>query len=124
LEKNFKCFYYDNTTLAIKSTLMESNIVNNEMLLQMLEIKDDFEDIARTSEVYTRSTHNYWIAGHRIYNGLSANDESSMARSSLYDCSVESDDYVEMYLVAAKKDTSLADVEGIIVVIFFFFLII
>jgi hypothetical protein len=108
---------------------MESNIVNNEMLLQILEIKDDFQDIARTSEVYTRSTHNYWIAGHRIYNGLSANDESSMARSSLYDCSAELDDYVEMYLVAAKKDTSLADVEGIviiiiIIIIIFFFLII
>ncbi|CAO3622364.1 unnamed protein product [Mucor hiemalis] len=131
LGKHYKCFYYDNATLNIKSTVIDPPTltakdkkatiqVTNEMLLQLLEVRDDFEKIPRTSEVYTRSTSNHWIAGHRLYNTLRAteNEEESADamhknRSSLDECARDEDmhDYTEMYLIAAKKDTSLADVE-------------
>jgi hypothetical protein len=138
LGKHYKCFYYDNATLNIRSTMMDQPLtkdksstaiqVTNDMLLQLLEVKEDFENIPkRTSEVYTRSTANHWIAGHRLYNTLKATEEEEQgiraeqdqdsSRSSIdhndkkegedYD-----NDYTEMYLIAAKKDTSLADVEG------------
>lgn len=82
--------------------------------------------IPNTSEVYTRSTTNYWIAGRRVYNRLAIRQQQMQASNTddhqepptedeeeedHYDEGVMSD-YVEMYLVAAKKDTSLADVEG------------
>lgn len=93
--------------------------VTNDMVLQLLEVREDFEKIPHTSEVYTRSTANHWIAGHRLYNTLrSTEEESDRAihenRSSLDEFSRDEDmdDYTEMYLIAAKKDTSLADVEG------------
>ncbi len=83
LGKNYKCFYYDNATLNIKSTMIDSPAtikaskdkkstiqVTNDMLLQLLEVREDFEKIPRTSEVYTRSTANHWVAGHRLYNTL------------------------------------------------------
>ncbi|CAO3680466.1 unnamed protein product [Rhizopus stolonifer] len=94
LGKHYTCFFYDNTTLNIKSTmssLKKPFPITHEMLLQLLEIKDDFE---RSPEVFTRSTSNYWIAGHRVY----ANKPNNQ-------------DYTEMYLIASKKDTSLAEVE-------------
>ncbi|KAG0185892.1 hypothetical protein DFQ28_008617 [Apophysomyces sp. BC1034] len=151
--KHFKCFYYDNATLNMKSTMVDKNghamtraiksskdskfiggvHMTNEMLLQLLELKDDFERLPHTNEIYTRSTSNYWIAGHRLYNKpltsqgsvQKENDEhspvladteeegSSSSLESLEDC--RTDDYTEMYIVAAKKDTSLADVEGMVV---------
>lgn len=95
--------------------------VTNEMLLQLLEVREDFEKIPHTSEVYTRSTTNHWVAGHRLYNTLrSSEDQESHSttlyenRSSLDECcrDEEMNDFTEMYLIAAKKDTSLADVEG------------
>lgn len=47
LGKHYRCFYYDNATLNIKSTLMDQRkdafTVNNDMLLQLLDIKNDFE---------------------------------------------------------------------------------
>lgn len=91
--------------------------VTNEMLLQLLEIRQDFEKIPRTSEVYTRSTTNHWVAGHRLYNTLRSIEDTSTIhenRSSLDEYSRDEDmnDFTELYLVAAKKDTSLADVEG------------
>ncbi|CDS11353.1 hypothetical protein LRAMOSA03616 [Lichtheimia ramosa] len=129
LGKHYRCFYYDNATLNIKSTLMDQRkdafTVNNDMLLQLLDIKNDFEAIPNTSEVYTRSTTNYWIAGRRVYNRLAIRQQQMQASTTddhqepptedeeeedHYDEGVMSD-YVEMYLVAAKKDTSLADVE-------------
>jgi hypothetical protein len=98
--------------------------VNNDMLLQLLEVKEDFDKIPRTSEVYTRSTANHWIAGHRLYNTLRSsvdNDETIIHenRSSIDECARDDDmdDYTEMYLIAAKKDISLADVEGRIIYI-------
>ncbi|KAL9537106.1 hypothetical protein MBANPS3_012078 [Mucor bainieri] len=134
LGKNYKCFYYDNATLNIKSTMIDPRStsknpkekkaaiqVTNEMLLQLLEVREDFDKIPRTSEVYTRSTANHWIAGNRLYNTLRASTSEDDAntvvhenRSSLDECSRDEDmdDYTEMYLIAAKKDTSLADVEG------------
>ncbi|KAI8053630.1 hypothetical protein BDF21DRAFT_468341 [Thamnidium elegans] len=123
LGKNYKCFYYDNTTLNIKSTMIDlvkdkktSIQVTNEMLLQLLEIRQDFEKIPRTSEVYTRSTTNHWVAGHRLFNTLRSIEDASTVhenRSSLDEYSRDDDmnDFTELYLVAAKKDTSLADVE-------------
>lgn len=84
--------------------------------------------LTHTREVYTRSTANYWIAGRRIYKQYvpkrwscesvdktkddhqvppTEDDDDDDGRSK-----GDSEDYVEMYLVAAKKDTSLADVEG------------
>lgn len=136
LGKNYKCFYYDNATLNIKSTMIDPRSasknpkekkaaiqVTNEMLLQLLEVREDFNKIPRTSEVYTRSTANHWIAGNRLYNTLRASTSEDDAntivhenRSSLDECSRDDDmdDYTEMYLIAAKKDTSLADVEGIV----------
>lgn len=145
LGKHYKCFYYDNATLNIKSTMMDSPTnqkekgattiqVTNDMLLQLLEVKQDFERIPpkRTSEVYTRSTSNHWIAGHRLYNTLKATEEEEeevASRSSSSDHSKKmeqeenDDDYTEMYLIAAKKDTSLADVEGKSKGFPFFFLI-
>lgn len=91
--------------------------VTNEMLLQLLEIRQDFEKIPRTSEVYTRSTTNHWVAGHRLYNTLRSIEDTSTIhenRSSLDEYLRDEDmnDFTELYLVAAKKDTSLADVEG------------
>lgn len=96
--------------------------VTNDMILQLLEVREDFEKIPHTSEVYTRSTANHWIAGHRLYNTLRSTDEEESYtaihenRSSLDEClrDEDMDDFTEMYLIAAKKDTSLADVEGII----------
>ncbi|KAF7721863.1 vacuolar fusion protein ccz1 [Apophysomyces ossiformis] len=147
--KHFKCFYYDNTTLNMKTTLVDKNgrvmaraiknskdgkliggiHMTNEMLLQLLELKDDFARLPRTNEIYTRSTSNYWIAGHRLYNKLTASKESTQQEED--ECSPtvadteedgscssfesledsRADDYTEIYIVAAKKDTSLADVE-------------
>jgi hypothetical protein len=97
--------------------------VTNEMLLQLLEVREDFEKMPRTSEVYTRSTSNHWIAGNRIYNTLRVAEETSEEgsdtvvhenRSSIDERFRDDDleDFTEMYLIAAKKDTSLADVEG------------
>lgn len=132
LGKHYKCFYYDNATLNIKSTVIDPPTlsakdkkatiqVTNEMLLQLLEVRDDFDKIPRTSEVYTRSTSNHWIAGHRLYNTLRSSEENAEEnanavhknRSSLDECARDEDshDYTEMYLIAAKKDTSLADIE-------------
>ncbi|KAI8375871.1 hypothetical protein BD560DRAFT_392146 [Blakeslea trispora] len=113
LGMNYKCFYYDNTTLTIKSTMVDprSNSTNpkerkqavqvtHDMLLQLLDVRDDFERLSRTNEVYTRSTANHWVAGNRLYNQLKS---PSVDRSD--------EDYTEIYLIAAKKDTSLAEVE-------------
>ncbi|KAG2208694.1 hypothetical protein INT47_007793 [Mucor saturninus] len=132
LGKNYKCFYYDNTTLNIKSTMIDPPSlakspkdkkttiqVTNDMILQLLEVREDFEKIPHTSEVYTRSTANHWIAGHRLYNTLRSTEEEDLDtaihenRSSLDEFSRDEDmdDFTEMYLIAAKKDTSLADVE-------------
>lgn len=94
--------------------------VTNDMILQLLEVREDFEKIPHTSEVYTRSTANHWIAGHRLYNTLRSTEEEEGEtaihenRSSLDEFSRDEDmdDFTEMYLIAAKKDTSLADVEG------------
>ncbi|KAG0739243.1 hypothetical protein G6F57_001773 [Rhizopus arrhizus] len=105
LGKHYKCFFYDNTTLNMKSTMTSSLKkpsvqITNDMLLQLLEVKEDFEKAPSvTCEVFTRSTSNYWIAGHRVYH---------TALSSKYN---NEQDYTEMYLIAAKKDTSLAEVE-------------
>lgn len=65
--------------------------MTNDIFLQLLEVKDDF-DKASSKEIYTRSTTNYWIAGNRVYHN--------------------GNDYTELYLIASKKDTSLAEVEG------------
>ena len=75
--------------------------VTHDMLLQLLDVRDDFERLSRTNEVYTRSTANHWVAGNRLYNQLKS---PSVDRSD--------EDYTEIYLIAAKKDTSLAEVEG------------
>lgn len=99
--------------------------VTNDMILQLLEVREDFEKIPHTSEVYTRSTANHWIAGHRLYNTLRSTEEEDLDtaihenRSSLDEFSRDEDmdDFTEMYLIAAKKDTSLADVEGSIFLI-------
>ncbi|RCI05769.1 hypothetical protein CU098_005317 [Rhizopus stolonifer] len=114
LGKNYKCFYYDNTTLNIKSTMIDPRStsshpkerkaaiqVTHDMLLQMLDVREDFERMPRTSEVYTRSTANHWVAGNRLYNALSSSSDDL----------IKDEDYTEIYLIAAKKDTSLAEVE-------------
>lgn len=87
---------------TMTSSLKKPSVqITNDMLLQLLEVKEDFEKAPSvTSEVFTRSTSNYWIAGHRVYH---------TALSSKYN---NEQDYTEMYLIAAKKDTSLAEVEG------------
>ncbi|KAI8889225.1 hypothetical protein K501DRAFT_239045 [Backusella circina FSU 941] len=108
----YKYFSFDSKTLEIKSTLMDHQtngdknkkkkkkkdkdgtsdiVVNNDILLQILELKNDF-DIGRNSEVYTRSTLNCWIAGHRHYHS-------------------KEEYYKEAFLIANKKDTSLANVQ-------------
>jgi hypothetical protein len=103
----YRYFSFDSKTLEIKSTLMDNEkkkkkktkdkdgtndvVVNKDILLQMLELKNDF-DIGRNSEVYTRSTLNCWVAGHRHYQGKKH--------------------YKEAFLIANKKDTSLANVQG------------
>lgn len=134
--KHYKCFYYDNATLNIKSTMIDPRSasknpkekkaaiqVTNDMLLQLLELREDFEKIPRTSEVYTRSTSNHWIAGNRIHNTLRVAEETSEEGSDTVihenNSSIDErfrdddlEDFTEMYLIAAKKDTSLADVEG------------
>ncbi|CEI96513.1 hypothetical protein RMCBS344292_17803 [Rhizopus microsporus] len=74
----------------MKSTLTKKTMTN-DIFLQLLEVKDDF-DKASSKEIYTRSTTNYWIAGNRVYHN--------------------GHDYTELYLIASKKDTSLAEVEG------------
>ncbi|KAI8350586.1 hypothetical protein EDC96DRAFT_519288 [Choanephora cucurbitarum] len=120
LGMNYKCFYYDNTTLNIKSTMVDPRSsspnpkerkaavqVTHDMLLQMLDVRDDFEKLPRTNEVYTRSTANHWVAGNRLYNALKSpsldiNDDRT---------DEPNEDYTEIYLIAAKKDTSLAEVE-------------
>lgn len=114
--------------------------MSNEILLQLLNVKDDFETFPHTSEIYTRSTMNHWIVGKRIYNSLSAfssiknaakaNNNYHRINSSEHHSDIDSheappddspieenipfnpSDYSEIYLVAAKKDVSLADVEG------------
>jgi hypothetical protein len=114
LGKNYQCFYYDNTTLNMKSTMIDPRTVSkdkkgptpvtNEMLLQLLEVREDFSKFPHTNEVYTRSTTNHWIAGNRLYNKLTVSEDN--------ESSTDIDDYTEIYLIASKKDTSLADVEG------------
>lgn len=112
------------TSVKISKDKKTSIQVTNDMILQLLEVREDFEKIPHTSEVYTRSTSNHWIAGHRIYNTLRTNDENNEEEdanaathesgSSLdeFPRDENMDDFTEMYLIAAKKDTSLADIEG------------
>ncbi|KAI9495509.1 hypothetical protein BDB00DRAFT_813625 [Zychaea mexicana] len=134
LGKHFRSFFYDNATLNMRSTLLEqrkdSFTVSNDMLLQLLDLNSDFETFPNTSEVYTRSTANYWIAARRVYNKHgrkqqrqqpstdpdSTSDHQEPPTEDEEDEIVTErrrspDDYTEMYLIAAKKDTSLADVE-------------
>ncbi|KAG2222752.1 hypothetical protein INT45_013116 [Circinella minor] len=134
LGKHFRCFYYDNATLNMRSTLLEqrkdSFTISNDMFLQLLDLKNDFETLPNTTEVYTRSTGNYWIAGQRVYNKHGRKQERRRSQTNgdatsdhqepptedeedeiVTERKRSPDDYTEMYLVAAKKDTSLADVE-------------
>lgn len=114
LGKNYQCFYYDNATLNMKSTIIDPRTAikdkkaptaaTNEMLLQLLQVREDLRKFTHTNEVYTRSTANYWIAGNRLYNKLTVCEDNEL--------SSEVQDYAEIYLIASKKDTSLADVEG------------
>jgi hypothetical protein len=104
--------------------------MSNEMLLQILNVKEDFDTLQRTDEIYTRSTSNHWIVGKRIYS-YPPNDTTYRHRNSTHSDGLDDDheappdespvdehmpfdpsDYSEIYLVAAKKDVSLADVEG------------
>ncbi|SAM00400.1 hypothetical protein [Absidia glauca] len=152
LGKHYKCFYYDNTTLNMKSTIVDQQgrvlartvttsttkqkqqfvggvPMSNEMLLQILNVKEDFDTLQRTDEIYTRSTSNHWIVGKRIYS-YPPNDTTYRHRNSTHSDGLDDDheappdespvdehmpfdpsDYSEIYLVAAKKDVSLADVE-------------
>ena len=47
LGKQFRCFYYDNATLHMRSTLLEqrkdSFTISNDMFLQLLDLKNGFE---------------------------------------------------------------------------------
>lgn len=153
LGKHYKCFYYDNTTLNMKSTIVDQQgrvlartvttsttkqrqqfvggvPMSNEMLLQILNVKEDFDTLQRTDEIYTRSTSNHWIVGKRIYsyppNGTTYRHRNNAQNDGLDDdheappdespvdehMPFDPSDYSEIYLVAAKKDVSLADVEG------------
>lgn len=78
-------------------------------------------------EVYTRAISNYWVAGRRTFYRANAKavdiaydnvndhqeppaeDEDEEFRRNKQ--SID-EDYVEAFLVAAKKDTSLAEVES------------
>lgn len=170
LGKHYKCFFYDNATLNMKSTMVDQQgrvmaravpttnsgqrqgqfvgglPMSNEILLQLLNVKYDFETIPHTEEVYTRSTVNHWIVGKRVYNSSTPfpssikniirpiinknkidkqQHESDMDSHEAPpdDSPIEENipfnpsDYSEIYLVAAKKDVSLADIEGILILL-------
>ncbi|KAI8973720.1 hypothetical protein BDF20DRAFT_915125 [Mycotypha africana] len=118
LGRKYQWFFYDNMTLDMKTsvdfaaldqkeqTAAQQPLLTNEILLHLLNIKEDFEKmLCHTNEIYSRSTSNHWIAGNRFYHA-SLNDDLR----TIYNSNCQ--DYTEMYLIAAKKDSSLADVEG------------
>ncbi|KAI8981424.1 hypothetical protein BDB01DRAFT_794065 [Pilobolus umbonatus] len=120
LAKSYKCFYYDTSSLNMKSTLHLKNSkdtktnfnINNDILLQLLEVKDDFDKIALSSEVYTKSTANHWVTGRRIYNVLAIERmKENEAKEDEFEQNVLAEEYTEIYLIAAKKDITLAEIE-------------
>ncbi|ORX45862.1 hypothetical protein DM01DRAFT_313727 [Hesseltinella vesiculosa] len=109
----------------------------NDILLQLLQVKLDFEVSnpcgPGTEEVYTRSTTNHWIIGKRIYHQQppiaskeystpdsddppgddhQAPPDDSPRQDSFHTSTLDAgSDFSEIYLVAAKKDITMADIE-------------
>jgi hypothetical protein len=90
-----------------------------------------FHSLPNTKEVITRSTANVWVVGQRIHKRDDAGDTSELpplqgTDSSSGDSTETEDSFeplmeredkqalscTELYLIAAKKDSTLVDVKG------------
>src|SRR4051812_3507525 len=67
-----------------------------------------FHRLPELNEIYTRSTSNYWVVGRRVASVKTP--KNGHRNAAQQDPGAE--DTRELYMVAAKKDSTLVDVEG------------
>ncbi|PKY41435.1 hypothetical protein RhiirA4_539586 [Rhizophagus irregularis] len=98
IDKEYRYLFFNKMTLAVKSSLypFSSNgsltsssrglTITSEMAHALCELHEDLEKYPQLTEIYTRSSTNFWIVGKRSEGRV-------------------------LYIVVPKKEASLAEVE-------------